>query len=77
MAGLAAQWLGDSDRVCNCRLCRCVRRFDSDGGGAAGRRVDDLMYVAPTVTTLTWRWNLRYGVICYVVLVGIFALLEA
>lgn len=28
-------------------------------------------------TTLTWRWNLRYGAICYVVLVGIFALLEA
>lgn len=28
-------------------------------------------------TTLTWRWNLRYGVFCYVVLVGIFALLEA
>ena len=31
--------------------------------------------IAPT--TLTWRWNLRYGVICYVVLVGIFAMLEA
>ena len=28
-------------------------------------------------TTLTWRWNLRYGAICYIVLVGIFALLEA
>ncbi|MCG3268101.1 hypothetical protein [Yoonia sp. I 8.24] len=28
-------------------------------------------------TTLTWRWNLRYGAICYAVLVGIFALLEA
>lgn len=28
-------------------------------------------------TTLTWRWNLRYGVICYVVLVAIFALLES
>jgi len=28
-------------------------------------------------TTLTWRWNLRYGIICYVVLVGVFALLEA
>jgi hypothetical protein len=28
-------------------------------------------------TTLTWRWNLRYGAICYVVLVGIFAILEA
>jgi hypothetical protein len=28
-------------------------------------------------TSLTWRWNLRYGAICYVVLVGIFALLEA
>jgi hypothetical protein len=28
-------------------------------------------------TTLTWRWNLRYGVICYVVLVAIFMLLEA
>lgn len=27
-------------------------------------------------TTLTWRWNLRYGAICYVVLVGIFAILE-
>jgi len=31
--------------------------------------------IAPT--TLTWRWNLRYGAICYVVLVGIFAMLEA
>ena len=28
-------------------------------------------------TTLTWRWNLRYGVICYIALVGIFILLEA
>jgi len=28
-------------------------------------------------TTLTWHWNLRYGAICYVVLVGIFAVLEA
>jgi hypothetical protein len=28
-------------------------------------------------TTLTWRWNLRYGLLCYVILVGIFALLEA
>lgn len=28
-------------------------------------------------TTLTWRWNLRYGAICYVVLVGIFVLLES
>lgn len=28
-------------------------------------------------TTLTWHWNLRYGAICYGVLVGIFALLEA
>jgi hypothetical protein len=28
-------------------------------------------------TTLTWRWNLRYGAICYVVLVGIFAILES
>jgi hypothetical protein len=28
-------------------------------------------------TTLTWRWNLRYAAICYVVLVGIFGLLEA
>jgi hypothetical protein len=28
-------------------------------------------------TTLTWRWNLRYGMICYFVLVAIFALLEA
>lgn len=28
-------------------------------------------------TTLTWRWNLRYSVICYVILVVIFMLLEA
>lgn len=28
-------------------------------------------------TTLTWQWNLRYGMICYVVLVGIFVLLES
>lgn len=28
-------------------------------------------------TTLTWRWNLRYGLICYLVLVAIFAVLEA
>ncbi|MEP5152324.1 MAG: hypothetical protein ABJQ89_04855, partial [Planktotalea sp.] len=28
-------------------------------------------------TTLTWRWNLRYGLICYIALVGIFILLEA
>lgn len=28
-------------------------------------------------TTLTWRWNLRYGAICYGVLVAVFALLEA
>ncbi|MFK7868136.1 MAG: hypothetical protein AB8B58_02730 [Roseobacter sp.] len=28
-------------------------------------------------TTLTWRWNLRYGIISYAVLVGIFAWLEA
>lgn len=28
-------------------------------------------------TTLTWRWNLRYGAICYLVLVGLFAVLEA
>lgn len=27
-------------------------------------------------TTLTWRWNLRYGAICYVILVAIFMLLE-
>lgn len=31
--------------------------------------------IAPT--TLTWRWNLRYGAICYLVLVAIFILLEA
>lgn len=28
-------------------------------------------------TTLTWRWNLKYGVLCYAVLVVIFAVLEA
>jgi hypothetical protein len=28
-------------------------------------------------TTLTWRWNLRYGIICYGVLVAIFVLLES
>ncbi len=28
-------------------------------------------------TTLTWRWNLRYGLVCYVILVAIFAVLEA
>ncbi len=28
-------------------------------------------------TTLTWSWNLRYGLLCYGVLVAIFALLEA
>lgn len=28
-------------------------------------------------TTLTWRWNLRYGMICYLVLVAIFVVLEA
>ncbi|MEP2533236.1 hypothetical protein [Shimia sp.] len=28
-------------------------------------------------TTLTWRWNLRYGAICYIVLLCIFALLES
>lgn len=28
-------------------------------------------------TTLTWRWNLRYGMVCYAVLVIIFAVLEA
>jgi hypothetical protein len=27
-------------------------------------------------TTLTWRWNLRYGMICYLVLVAIFIWLE-
>lgn len=27
-------------------------------------------------TTLTWKWNLHYAMICYVVLVAIFALLE-
>lgn len=26
-------------------------------------------------TTLTWRWNLRYGLICYAIAVGIFALI--
>ncbi|WP_371155812.1 hypothetical protein [Jannaschia sp. 2305UL9-9] len=31
--------------------------------------------IAPT--TLTWRWNLKYALICYVVFVGIFALLTA
>lgn len=31
--------------------------------------------IAPT--TLTWRWNLRYGAICYLALVVIFVLLEA
>ena len=31
--------------------------------------------IAPT--TLTWRWNLRYGLMCYIILVGIFAVLEA
>ena len=28
-------------------------------------------------TTLTWGWNLKYGAVCYVILVAIFALLEA
>lgn len=28
-------------------------------------------------TTLTWRWNLKYAAVCYVILVVIFALLEA
>lgn len=28
-------------------------------------------------TTLTWRWNFRYGLICYLVLIAIFAWLEA
>lgn len=28
-------------------------------------------------TTLTWRWNLRYGALCYAILVLIFALIEA
>jgi hypothetical protein len=28
-------------------------------------------------TTLTWKWNLRYGVICYIVLVAVFALIES
>ncbi|MGJ8624847.1 MAG: hypothetical protein ACSHW1_19060 [Yoonia sp.] len=28
-------------------------------------------------TTLTWRWNLKYGAFCYATFVGIFALLEA
>lgn len=28
-------------------------------------------------TQLTWGWNLRYGALCYVILVGIFVLLEA
>ncbi|MCF2906638.1 hypothetical protein L0666_16715 [Octadecabacter sp. CECT 8868] len=28
-------------------------------------------------TTLTWRWNLKYGVLCYAVLIVIFAVLEA
>jgi len=28
-------------------------------------------------TTLTWRWNLKYAAVCYVVLVLIFAWLEA
>ena len=28
-------------------------------------------------TRLTWGWNLRYGLVCYVVLVVIFAVIEA